>query len=315
MTINIFILLIGFALLIFGGGWLVKAAVSLSLRLKVKPAVIALTIIAFGTSAPELITSSLASWQGAPDAALGNVIGSNIFNAFAVLGFSCLILSNTMEKHTRRVELPFLLFISIVTVLLGFDSTYSRPEGFLLIFLLVFFWTYSIRRARKQGLSSEKPSEKQEEIISLGSLQKELLFLLIGFTALAYGAHLALSSALEIGTSLGISERILGITVLSVGTGLPELITSVIAAKKGHSDIAIGNVIGSNILNLLGVLGTTVAISPMSASKDIIHSDAYWMIGSTLLILALIHGNSISRKGGGLLSLSYIFYIAYTLFT
>lgn len=309
-------LLAGFTLLVFGGDWLVKAAVSLSLRFKVKPAVIALTIIAFGTSAPELVTSSLASLKGASDAALANVVGSNIFNALAVLGLSGLITRNTVSKHSYSRELPFLIFVSALTLIMGLGNTYNRMEGAVLILLLIFFWSYSIRKAKKEGF---EPSDQEEEISSLKSFPKEILFLLSGFAALAYGAHLSLTAALSIGQSFGISERILGITVLSVGTGLPELITSVIAARKGHSDIAVGNVIGSNILNLLGVLGVTVSIAPLHVAIESMLSDFYIMIAATILVVLLIQKDSkkrysLSRQRAVILVGSYISYLIYLLF-
>ena len=313
---QIITLVVGFSLLVFGGDWLVKAAVSLSLRFKVKPAVIALTVIAFGTSAPELVTSSLASLKGASDAALANVVGSNIFNALAVLGLSGLLTKNTVDKHSYSKELPFLIFISILVLIMGLGGTYNRIEGAALVLLLVFFWSYSIRKAKQEGFN---PSDEEEEISSLESFPKEIFFLLSGFAALAYGAHLSLNAALNIGQSLGISERILGITVLSVGTGLPELITSVIAARKGHSDIAVGNVVGSNILNLLGVLGVTVSMAPLQVAIASIQSDFYIMIAATFLIVLLMkkdgeHRYALSRQKAMILVGSYAAYLIYLLF-
>lgn len=310
MLVLFFILVIGFILLGFGGDWLVKASVSLSLRLKIQPAVIALTIIAFGTSAPELVTSALASWKNASDIALANVVGSNIFNTLAVLGISCLIIANKITNYAKYKELTFLVFASFLVFALGYNGVYSRPEGLLLLTLLGLFWYYSIKRARREGLSKEQ----KEEMHSLNSLSHELFFLLTGIACLTGGTYLALNSAMEIGQQLGISQRVLGITVLSVGTGLPELVTSVVAARKGYTDISIGNIIGSNIINLLGVLGTTVLISPLAASSKIIFGDCFWMIGSVLIIFLLItKKNTISRWGGSILTLGYLLYMGFLL--
>jgi cation:H+ antiporter len=306
-------LLGGFAILIVGGESLVKAAISLAARLKVSPTVIGLTIIAAGTSAPELMTSLLAAYQEAPDIAVGNVVGSNIFNILVILGIAALIKVNVVDKSIALVELPSLIVFSLLMYFLLSDGFLSRTDGIILIAVLIGYLISSISRARKNPASAED----MEDMTVLESLKWDIGHLVIGCLALTGGAHLALEGGISIGKLIGLSDRIIGITIISVGTGLPELATSAVAAFKGRNDIAIANVIGSNIMNTLAILGLTASIHPIVVSEQIATRDIFFMIAATVILLPLIYLNKyrIGKSSGVILIGTYVAYVTYILTT
>lgn len=302
----------GFAILIVGGETLVRASVNLAVRIKITPAVIALTIIAAGTSAPELVTSILASARNAPDIAAGNVVGSNTFNILAIIGISALIKTNTVSRTLLRLDLPFLLGSCILFVFLGRDASIVRSEGILLLALLVGFLVFSVFKAKKQGLSEK---ELEEIDFNSKSIVWDIVHLTLGIIALLAGAHFALEGAVSLGELLGLSERIIGVTIVSVGTGLPELATSAVAAYRGRNDIAIANVVGSNIFNTLGIIGVASTIQPLGVSPEIMASDAIWMLAGTFVIFPIIYLGKlkVNKVSGGFLLFMYVSYISYLL--
>jgi len=313
LFIAIVYLLIGFAILIYGGDYLVQSAVSIAARLEVSPAIIGLTIIAAGTSAPELMTSLLASQKGSPDIALGNVVGSNIFNILAILGVSSMLSKNKVPKSLLRFEIPMLILLTALFVYSLLDNQIQAWEGFVLIFFFVGFTYYAVQRARKRPQTNDNPTEELEK---LKNWYHDLGYLIAGIAGLVGGAQLALIGGADIGRIAGLSERIIGITILSVGTGLPELATSAVASLKGQDDIAISNVIGSNIMNTLLVVGATSAIRTIPVSNEILNHDVIWMTFATvsLLPILILNKRAIGRRLGAAMTLSYIAYISSLIF-
>ena len=308
VLLNVGQLIIGFAILIVGGEALVRSAISIAIRVKVSPLVIGLTIVAAGTSAPELITSVLASLKGSPDIAVGNVIGSNIFNILAILGIASLVRPNLIERSLKRFEIPALIGFSLLFYLAGFDEVILRWEGALGLVISVAFLWYAVRRAKAQGAALDS----EEDVDVLKNVYYDMGFLIVGMLALAGGAQLALTAGETLGRLAGLSERVIGITIISIGTGLPELATSAVAALRGRNDIAVTNVIGSNIMNTLIVVGTTAVITPINISKQLIEVDAIWMIGVTLLLapICMKPKSTIDRYTGSSLLVVYLIYLA-----
>lgn len=298
-------LLGGFFILLVGGEGLVRSAISMAVRFKVSPSIIGLTIIAGGTSAPELVTSLIASFKGSSDIALGNVVGSNIFNIFAILGLTSLLNVNKIEKSMLKFEAPALLFFSIALVLVGLNGRIGKIEGIVFIVMLVGFLVSSVFIAKKNFV------EQEDDLTTLKHPIMDVLFLCGGLGLLVGGANLALEGGIAIGKLAGLSDRVIGVTIISIGTGLPELATSAVASFRGRNDIAVSNVIGSNIMNTLGVAGATAVVNPLSVSRQLILQDGAWMIVATVaLILAFLMGRlQMSRVAGfGFLS-SYVAYI------
>ena len=302
----IFMIILGFIILLAGGEFLVKSAVSIAARLNISPAIIGLTIIAAGTSAPELVTSLFASIKGAPDVAMGNIVGSNIFNILAILGFASLIKPNRVDIDFMRVEIPMLIICTILLIGFSWDLKYERIEGVLSLVVLAVLFYISIYRAKKVEFESE------EDIDVLKNPIFDAGFLIIGISALIGGAHLALENGIELGRLLGLSERIIGITIISVGTGLPELATSIVAAYKGHNDIAVGNVIGSNLMNTMGVAGVATSFKTLEISEKLAHFDNLILLGITIFLFVIIFLSKqiINRAIGLLFIMGYITYIA-----
>ncbi len=303
LVFPVFYILAGFGILILAAEVLLRGSVSLAGRLNIPAALVAVTIVAFGTSAPELVTSILAALQGAPDVSAGNVVGSNLFNLLAVIGASCLLMPTRASRETMRFEWPFLILSSGVFYFLGKDLLFDQMEGIGLIALFILFIVLIVK--------IHKGSEEPEEFAPLASLSLEVIYIIGGIIALAGGAHLALIGAIDFGRLMGMSERIIGLTIVSIGTGLPELATSALAAYKGRDDISIGNVIGSNIMNTLAVMGSAAAITPIAISNNVMSFDTIWLLLATFLfwgVLFLTKG-WVSRMFGFLLIVAYATYI------
>lgn len=306
------LLVIGFTILIYGSDLLVKTSVSLALRLKVSPAIIGLTIVALGTSAPELITTLIATYKNAPDIALGNVVGSNIFNILAIVGIACLLRPNKVNQQILNFDFPVLLLCTGLFLWIAWNGQVSRLEGGLFALGLVAYIVSTIWLSRRKG----NPPSPDLEASSRGLIH-DVSFLGLGFIALLGGAHLALEGGVWMGTLFGLSERIIGVTIISVGTGLPELATSAVAAYKGRTDLALANVIGSNIANTLGIVGMAALLTPLAASPQIVQKDSIWMMAGTLAVFILIllgRKHTLGRMAGGLCALTYVVYIGFLIF-
>lgn len=301
----------GFGLLLIGGDTLVKAAVSIAVKTKIPPATIGLTIIAAGTSAPELFTSILAVFRGSESIALGNVVGSNIFNCLAIVGVASLIQPNRIMPQALKWELPFLIFATVLFWGLSTNAWLSRIDGGLMLAVLFGFMFFSLKRARKKGIDEGD----REEIEALSHGWKDAAYLLFGLAGLLGGADLALRGGVLMGQLLELSERVIGVTIISIGTGLPELATSAVAAYRGRDDIAIANVLGSNMMNTLAVLGTVALIHPLEVSEKIMTTDFYWMLGATIILIPLFLNKEriIKRPPATVLIVGYISYILFLL--
>ena len=309
MFLNILLLLFGLALLICGANLLVDGGSSLAHRLKVKPIVIGLTIIAFGTSAPELVVNIISSVKGSSALALGNILGSNIFNILAILGVTSILVPLGIQKSTTWVEVPLAMLASLLILIFVHNEPtgiISRTEGIcLLIFFLIFsMYTYLLTRH-----SSEEDGQNIQ--IKDLSVYRSLAYIIGGFTFLLFGGRMLVNNAVNVALAFGISERIIGLTIVSIGTSLPELATSVIAAHKKNADIAIGNVVGSNLFNTFFILGITSTILPVetqpASNIDIIIN----LISSCLLFLFIFtgKGRKINRWEGVIFLTSYIIYL------
>lgn len=304
-----FYLILGLVILVFAGDFLVKGGVQIANHFKIPKLVVGLTIVSIGTSAPELFVSIGAALKGSPDMSVGNVIGSNIANIGLILGITTLILPMPINKETIKINYPILLFFSLLFWGLSLDNMLSFFDGLLLVGLLITYIIFLIYRAKtkKQENEIEQPTF---------AIWKAFLLVTISSLGLYYGAELLVSSAQNIALSFGVSERIIGLTIVAFGTSVPELVTSVVAALKKQMDISVGNIIGSNIFNLLCVLGTTSLIKKINISNEILNFDIYFMLGITILLFLTmlpIKKARINRWGGGILLAFYLGYIT-TLF-
>jgi len=308
------LLIIGFALLVKGADYFVDGASNIAGLLRVPPILIGLTIVAFGTSAPEATVSIIAALEGSADVAIGNVVGSNIFNITMVLGIAALLYPLQVQSETTKKEIPFALLASAVllvlmsdVVLQGFNENYvTRSDGIILLMFLGIFMYYVIEVAmssRNNG-SIEEPSED----LKWG---KSILISIFGLAAIIFGGQIVVTNATEIAYALGMSETLVGLTIVAIGTSLPELVTSITAALKKESEIALGNIVGSNIFNILFVLGASSVITPLAVNNKIF-VDVYIMI--ILMVLLLIFSRTnfrIGKREGVILALSYVIYMVY----
>jgi len=281
---DILFIILGLALLIFGGNWLLKAAVALSLKLNIPKIVIGMTVVSFATSAPELIVSIKAALDGFPDLALGNVVGSNIANLGLVLAITVLLGSIDVRKSFYTTDWPVMMLASVLFVgFIYFDKILEQYEGIIMVVMLFAFLVYLLR-FQKTAVVDEIP----EDDVPL-PLYKTVLFLGLGGVGLWGGSELLIDGAVGLASSFGVSDRIIGVTVVSIGTSIPELAASVIAIIKKEKAISVGNLIGSNIFNLLAVLGITSIITPIEVvDEGLITNDIWWMLAISFLILPLV---------------------------
>ena len=304
---NIVILLIGFILLIKGADYFVDGASGVADKFGIPQLVIGLTIVAFGTSAPEAAISISAALKGSTGIAIGNVIGSNIMNVLLILGITSCIVPLAVAKSTVKYEIPFTIFITAVLVVYGaIFGEMNFVGGIILWALFIGFFVYLIRMSK----NSETPEPEEEEKHSIIML---LIFILGGLVAIVFGSNLTVDSATAIAKVFGVTDRIIGLTIVAFGTSLPELMTSVTAARKGKADIAIGNIIGSNIFNILFVLGTTALIKSVPfASKFVV--DGIVAIGAVVLLyVAVAKDGKMGRKAGVTMLVCYAAYFVYLL--
>lgn len=304
-------LIVGFLLLIFSGDFLVKGAVSIALKLRLSTLVIGMTIVSFGTSAPELLVSIKAALGGHPDISIGSVVGSNISNIALILGITALVFPITVSKATLRIDWPMMMLSTLLFVVVVMDGELSAWEGILFIVFLISFIVWLIRNSRKGSAVPAAVDEVNKEEKNL-PLWKGVGLVGLGAVGLVLGADLMLKGAVEIARYYDVSERIIGLTIVAFGTSLPELITSCVAAFRKEADISIGNLIGSNIFNILAILGITSIIHPISVSSSIINSDNYILLGITFLVFPLMYfGKKLTRGKGFLLFFVYTTYLIY----
>lgn len=315
MLLSIGLILLGILLLVGGGEMLLRGAVGLATLLNLTPAVIGLTVVAAGTSVPELAVSGIASVQGKTDIAVANVVGSNIFNIAVIVGMCALIRPIAIVGNTIRLEYPVLAIVTLLAVALSFDGEINRIDAILCLVIYVCFTAYLVSLVRGQ-MTTVEVQEMKAEVTELTPNEKPphrgicLALVAGGAALLAAGAHATVTGASDLARMLGWSERVIGLTIVSAGTGLPEVVASLVSSVRGRSDIAVGNVIGSNLFNILVILGVSGAIDPLSVPPGLIASDNWWMLGITLLLFPIMYtGRRVNRWEGLLLLAVYGVYL------
>jgi cation:H+ antiporter len=309
---NFLLIISGLILLVLGGNWLLKSAVALSLKLDIPKIVIGMTVVSFATSAPELIVSINAALNGSPDLALGNVIGSNIANLGLVLGITLLLSTMEVQKSFYKTDWPIMMVASaLLYFFLVNDKVITQYEGIVLFSFLIFFLIFVLRFQKKPIV--DKLPEEDEPL----TLYKIGLFLGLGGLGLWGGSELLIKGATTLAKDFGVTERVIGVTIVSIGTSVPELAASIIAIIKKEKAISLGNLIGSNIFNILAVLGITSMITPINVVDErLLTSDLFWMLGISFIILPLVFlpkRYQLNWKHGSLLLIGYFVFIYYTL--
>ncbi|WPR74437.1 calcium/sodium antiporter [Algoriphagus sp. NG3] len=307
------LLILGLAILLYGGKILVDGASAMAVKLGMSAGLIGMTVVAFGTSAPELLVSVNAALKGNADISIGNVIGSNIANIALVLGISGLFYPILIKRSHIRFDYVATLLVTILFYGLSYNGLISLWEGILLFSLFIAFNIYLFKNPEVELVD---PSEVEEEI---EQVKKHSWFVAIalfvgGVAGLYFGSELLVNNAVIISREFGVSERIIGVTIIAIGTSLPELITSIIAALAKKTDMALGNILGSNIMNVLSIIGITAMIKPIGVSQAFIDSDFIWMLAITVLLFLLMRWKmKIYRVEGALLLLSYFAYLFFLL--
>ena len=302
------LLVIGLVMLCFGGNWLVSGGVGIAKKLRISNLVIGLTIVAYGTSTPELAASIAAAGDHGA-IILGNIVGSNIANVGMVIGVSAILIPVAIQKSVFRKEIPIMLGVSLLLVLLSIDGELSQYDGALLLVGLGVFAFFTFRDALKQRTTTQDNSENTQNNIYV----KYFGLIGIGIVVLYIGAILTVDNAVIIASEFGLSEKIIGLTVIAIGTSLPELITSIIAIRKGHSDVGIGNIIGSNIYNILMIMGVGAALGGVLTTSDIYVDYAIMIIFSLSLLIGL-KTKIINRTIGVILATGYVLYLVTAFF-
>jgi len=306
----------GLVLVTAGADLLVRGAGVLARLAGITPLVIGLTVVAFGTSAPEMAVSVKSALAGQPDVALGNVVGSNIFNVLGILGLAALVLPLAVSRQLIRFDVPIMIGVSGLLWLLALDGNVSRVEGVCLFAGIVVYTGWLIWQARREkkgsGPDEFETEYGQPETGGAAAVVRGLLFVAVGLVLLVFGARWMVDAAVAISRQLGVSELVIGLTIVAIGTSLPELATSIVAAIKGERDIAIGNVVGSNIFNILSVLGVSAAIAPggVNVARSALSLDIPVMVGTAAVCLPFfITGGRLSRGEGILFVIGYVGYI------
>lgn len=309
----------GLLLLAAGGEALVRGATRLARLAGVTPAVIGLTVVSMGTSLPELVVSVLSAIRGTPDIAVGNVVGSNIFNVTLILGITALVVPLPVSGSAVRIEWPFMFGVSLLVIALAMNGVLGRGEGMLLLAILVSFTWYMVRRARdevrgQEAADFEEEAEQRSVKPTGRAVAKSLAYVLCGILLLVAGGRLLVDGAVALARLAGLTERVIGLTVVAAGTSAPEVATSVAAALRRHTDVAVANIIGSNIFNLLAILGVASLLTPVAIAPAILRVDMLWMLGTSALLLpVLLRTRRVTRGEGALLLVVYSVYMALVL--
>ncbi len=306
-------LLAGFVLLFFGGDWLVDGGVALARRFRISPLVIGMTIVAFGTSAPELLVSLISAIKGSAGIAIGNVVGSNIANIGLILGLTALICPIETENSKVIRHGSIMIAASLLLMVFALKSGITRMEGLILFAGLILFTTISVRKGRTQQQETDTENQEEKPMSVLAAIG----LIVLSCAMLAFGADILVDGATTIASAIGVSDKVIGLTIVALGTSLPELAASVAAAFKKQMDISIGNIIGSNIFNILCVLGVSTSIKPISLEFRDYANDFIWMLGFSVFIIIFTtmrkKKGRLGRTAGILFLLAYAFY-AWSLF-
>ncbi len=308
IAISAILTVVGLVMLCFGGNWLVSGGVAIAKKFRISNLVIGMTIVAYGTSTPELAASVAAAGEYSA-IILGNIIGSNIANVGMVVGIAAILVPLAVYKSTLRKEIPIMLGVSFLLILLSIDGEISQYDGIILLVGLGVFAYYTFKDAMKQRSENKEPVEPSKKNLYF----KSAGLIGIGVILLYIGARLTIDNAMVLATEFGLSEKIIGLTVIAIGTSLPELITSIIAIRKGHTDIGIGNIIGSNIYNILMIMGVGAALGGVMVGADVYVDYAIMIIFSLSLLIALKTG-IIGRPMGIALTIGYAAYLIVTFF-
>lgn len=299
-----FFLILGLGILLAGGKLLVDGASAMALKFGMTPGLIGLTVVAFGTSAPELLVSVNAALKGSSDLALGNVIGSNISNISLILGVSAIVYPIAVQPSVLKLDYLVMVVSSLLFFFVSLNGEISNLEGGVFFLLLIGVNLYFISKMR-----TDSNDEADTEIVPQ-PIWKGLSFLVLGIVGLYFGSELLVNNAVTISKTFGVSERIIGVTIVAIGTSLPELVTSIIAAIDRKTDLAIGNILGSNIFNVLCIIGVTSLIQPIQVSEAFIQKDFFWMLGLTILLLpAMRSKNGLVGWQGVILVILYCLYV------
>lgn len=305
--IELLIAIGGLLLLIAGGELLVRGSVGIAKSMAVPPLIIGLTVVSFGTSAPELLVSLNAALGGNPGIAVGNVLGSNIANIALVLGVTVMIFPVLIQRQTIRLDWPVMMFASLLFYLFALDNIIERWEGIILFIILICYIVVLINTTRRNKKTAP-PVEELEDAPK--SVPLSILFLLLGLVGLYFGSEYFVSGASDLAAYFGMSESMIGLTIVAFGTSAPELVASTIAAFRKEADLAVGNLIGSNIFNIFAVLGITSTVTPIDVDNNVLTFDMFWMLGIAAIILPfMLSGRKMNKWEGAVLFLGYISYI------
>lgn len=308
-------LLAGLALLVAGAELLVKGAARLAASVGISPLVVGLTVVAFGTSSPELAVSTHAAFSGEADIAIGNVIGSNIFNILFILGLSAMVAPLVVAQQLIRLDVPIMIGISVLLLLLGLDGRIGRLDGLLLFSMIAAYTLFLIRQSRRESREVQAEYEQEygvtEEEKTPRAIRIDLAYMAGGIVLLVLGSRWLVDAAVDIARAMGVSELVIALTVIAAGTSLPEVATSVVASLRGERDIAVGNVVGSNIFNILAVIGLTGAVAPegIAVSTEALRFDFPVMIMVALACFPIFFSGLVIQRWEGFLFLAY--YLAY----
>lgn len=307
-----FWLILGLATLIVGGEFLVRGAVGIAKKAQISTLVIGMTVISFGTSAPEFFVSLDSALDGNPDIAIGNVVGSNIANLALVLGLTVLIFPIAAGRNSKIIDWPMMMFASLLFFVFCLDGVVELWEGAVMFGSLLLFTFLLIRSSRRTTKKAKAESDEDEEISKVkDNIYLSILYTLIGLVGLYFGAEWLVYGAVGIADAAGMEQRVIGLTVVAFGTSVPELVTSAVAAFKKETDISVGNLIGSNIFNILAVIGMTAIIKPIAVADEVNNFDMWWMLAIAFAILPLMMiGQKMGRFKGALLLSTYIIYIS-----
>jgi cation:H+ antiporter len=308
IAINAALTVVGLAMLCFGGNWLVSGGVVIAKKLRISNLIIGMTVVAYGTSTPELAASIAAAGEHS-EIILGNIIGSNIANIGMVIGIAAILVPLAISKLTLRKEIPLMLGVSLLLIVLSLDGELSEYDGLILIGSLVAFTIYTYKDAKKQRTDNSENTDdtKNNVYLKAGGL------IALGVALLGVGAYLTVENAVVLAKEFGLSEKLIGLTVIAIGTSLPELITSIIAIRKGHTDIGVGNIIGSNIYNILMIMGVGAALGSVVIASDVFIDYAIMIAFSASLLVALKMG-VINRVMGFVLAIAYVAFLIATFF-
>lgn len=307
MLVQFLLLVVGFAMLVKGADWFVDGSAGIADRFGVPQLVIGLTIVAMGTSAPEAAVSITAALKGSADITIGNVVGSNILNILIILGITSAIVAVAVAKSTIRYEIPYMILITVLLLVLGCTgNVISFGEGVILWLAFILYLGYLFMMAKKNKEEVPEEAEKQP-------IWKLFVAAIVGLVLIVWGSDVTVDAATAIATYAGLSERFIGLTIVALGTSLPELFTSVSAAIKGKADIAIGNIVGSNIFNILFVVGTTALITPVVFAPNFAIDTLVAIAAGILLLICVLRGQKLTRTGGIIMLLGYAGYFVYLL--